>query len=103
LILCQFENPPAGLLTELINAATGWNLDKLDLIPLGKRIVNIKRLLNFKLGMTKESDRLPELLLKPLKEGGTQGIVPDLPTLLAGAYEELGWDPLTGRPLGKVL
>ncbi|NJD59008.1 MAG: aldehyde ferredoxin oxidoreductase [Anaerolineales bacterium] len=103
LILCQFENPPASLLTELINAATGWNLDLLDLIPLGKRIVNIKRLLNFKLGLTKANDRLPELLLQPLNEGGTQGIVPDMPTLLAGAYEELGWDPLTGRPLGEVL
>ncbi len=103
LILCQFENPPASLLTEVLNAATGWNLDVSDLIPLGRQIVNIKRLLNFKLGMTKASDRLPELLLKPLKEGGAQGVVPDMPSLLAGAYAELGWDPHTGLPVGDVL
>jgi aldehyde:ferredoxin oxidoreductase len=60
-------------------------------------------LLNFKLGMSKANDRLPELLLKPLKEGGSEGIIPDMPTLLAGAYEELGWDPQSGRPVGEIL
>jgi len=44
------------------------------------------------------SRSLPELLLRPLEKGGTAGIVPDMPTLLAGAYEEFGWDAETGRP-----
>ncbi len=98
LTLCQFENPPVPLLVAALNAATGWNLDAQDLIPIGKRIVNIKRLLNMKLGLTQANDRLPELLLKPLREGGAAGFVPDMPTLLAGAYAEFGWDPETGRP-----
>jgi aldehyde:ferredoxin oxidoreductase len=98
LTLCEFENPPMPLLVGAINAATGWNLEAMDLVPLGKNIVNIKRLLNFKLGMTRLDDRLPELLLKPLEKGGSAGIVPDVPTLLAGAYAEFGWDPETGRP-----
>jgi aldehyde:ferredoxin oxidoreductase len=98
LTLCEFENPPMPLLVGAINAATGWNLHAPDLVTLGKNIVNIKRLLNFKLGMTRRDDRLPELLLKPLDRGGSAGIVPDLPTLLAGAYAEFGWDPETGRP-----
>ena len=51
-----------------------------------------------KLGLTRANDRLPELLLKPLAEGGAAGFVPDVPTLLAGAYAEFGWDPETGRP-----
>jgi aldehyde:ferredoxin oxidoreductase len=96
--LCQFENPGVQPLLAAINAATGWDLAADDLMALGKRIVNIKRLLNFKLGMTKANDRLPELLLKPLKEGGAAGIVPDMPALLAGAYAEFGWDAETGRP-----
>jgi aldehyde:ferredoxin oxidoreductase len=98
LTLCEFENPPMPLLVGAINAATGWNLEAMDLVTLGKNIVNIKRLLNFKLGMTRANDRLPGLLLKPLEKGGSAGIVPDLPTLLAGAYAEFGWDPETGRP-----
>jgi len=98
LTLCEFENPPVPLLVGAINAATGWNVTGDDLMNAGKRIVNIKRRLNFKLGMTRADDRLPELLLKPLEKGGSAGIVPDMPTLLAGAYAEFGWDPETGSP-----
>jgi aldehyde:ferredoxin oxidoreductase len=103
LILCQFENPGAQLLLEAINAATGWNLQLGDLTNLGKNIVNIKRSLNFKLGLTKENDRLPELLLKPLNEGGAAGFTPDMSTLLKGAYDEFGWDGNTGRPPEPIL
>ena len=100
-LLCQFENPGVQPLLAAINAATGWGLAAEDLMTLGKRIVNIKRLLNFKLGLTKANDRLPDLLLKPLKEGGAAGYRPDMPTLLAGAYAEFGWDAETGLPSGR--
>ncbi len=66
LVLCQFENPGADLLLAALNSATGWGLAVDDLLTLGKRIVTIKRLLNFKLGLTRANDRLPDLLLKPL-------------------------------------
>ena len=98
LILCQFENPPVPLLVAALNAATGWDLVADDLMTLGKRIVNVKRRLNFKLGLSRADDRLPELLLKPLQEGGAAGFVPDMPALLAGAYAEFGWDAESGRP-----
>jgi aldehyde:ferredoxin oxidoreductase len=103
LVLCQFENPGVQPLLSAVNACTGWDLAAADLMTLGKQIVNIKRQLNFKLGLTKSSDRLPELLLKPLEKGGTSGAVPDMPTLLAGAYAEFGWDPETGRPREEVI
>jgi aldehyde:ferredoxin oxidoreductase len=103
LTLCQFENPGVQHILAALNAATGWGLAAEDLMTLGKRIVNIKRLLNFKLGMTKANDRLPELLLKPLEKGGAAGFVPDMPTLLAGAYAEFGWDPETGCPPKDML
>ena len=74
LILCQFENPGVQPLLAAINAATGWGLRADDLMTLGKRIVNIKRLLNIKLGLTREHDRLPELLLKPLKRAARWGM-----------------------------
>jgi aldehyde:ferredoxin oxidoreductase len=102
LVLCQFENPGADLLVKALNAATGWGLAVDDLITLGKRIVNIKRLVNFKLGLTRANDWLPDLLLKPL-QGGTDGNVPDMPALLAGAYAEYGWDAQTGRPTQETL
>jgi aldehyde:ferredoxin oxidoreductase len=102
LTLCEFENPTVSVLLGAVNAATGWGLVADDLMSLGKNIVNIKRLLNFKLGLTRANDRLPELLLKPLEKGGSAGIVPDMPTLLSGAYTEFGWDPESGRPLEQL-
>ena len=40
--------------------------------------------------------------MQPL-EGGTEGMVPDVDVLLAGAYAEYGWDPETGKPTRETL
>ncbi len=101
--LCQFQNPGVGRLLAALNGATGWGLEAEDLMTLGKRIVTLKRLLNLRRGLTRADDRLPDLLLKPLDDGGTEGAVPDVETLLAGAYAEYGWDPETGKPLQETL
>jgi aldehyde:ferredoxin oxidoreductase len=63
-----------------------------DLLALGKDIVTLKRQLNLRRGLTCADDRLPALLLQPLQGGGTEGFVPDVEQLVAGAYAELGWD-----------
>jgi aldehyde:ferredoxin oxidoreductase len=98
LTLCQFHNPGVSLLLEAINHATGWGWEPEDLMLAGKRIVTLKRVLNAKLGLRRENDRLPELLMKPLAEGGTEGFVPNLERMLEGAYAEYGWDLHNGMP-----
>lgn len=103
LTLCQFQNPGVEPLLRAVNAVTGWGWAAEDLLAAGKRIVTLKRLLNLRRGLTRECDRLPDLLMKPLAEGGTEGHVPDLAALLAGAYAEYGWDPATGRPAEETL
>jgi hypothetical protein len=40
--------------------------------------------------------------MKPLKEGSTEGTVPDLEILLNGAYAEYAWDPDTRLPTEEV-
>lgn len=102
LILCQFQNPGVERLLAALNAVTGWDVGADDLLPLGKRIVTLKRLLNMRIGLTRADDRLPELLLRPLKDGGTEGRVPDVEALLSGAYAEHGWHPETGSPLPET-
>jgi len=102
LTICQFLDPGLDRLVGALRAATGWDLQGEDLLTMGKRIVTLKRALNMRRGLTRANDRLPDLLLKPL-EGGTEGNVPDLGTLLAGAYAEYGWDPETGRPTRQTL
>jgi aldehyde:ferredoxin oxidoreductase len=103
LTICQFQNPGVERLLGALNAVTGWNLEHEDLMALGVRIVALKRMLNVRRGVKIADDRLPDLLLKPLEEGGTEGRVPDLGRLLTGAYAELGWDSETGEPSTDVL
>jgi aldehyde:ferredoxin oxidoreductase len=101
--LCQFQNPGVERLLQAVNAATGWGLTPDDLRTVGRRIAALKRMLNVRRGVSGGDDRLPDLLLQPLDEGGTEGEVPDLETLLAGAYDELGWDPESGEPTREAL
>ncbi len=102
LTLCQFQNPGVERVLAATNSVTGWGLVAEDLLALGRRILGLKRLLNARRGLTRGDDRLPGLLLRPLDEGGTEGTVPELEPLLAGAYAELGWDPETGMPREDV-
>ncbi len=102
LTLCQFQNPGVEPLLRAVNAITGWELATEDLLTLGKRGVTLKRLLNLQRGLSRADECLPELFTHPL-EGGTEGNVPDLEPLLAGAYAELGWDPETGHPAPETL
>ncbi|MGC9399301.1 MAG: aldehyde ferredoxin oxidoreductase family protein [Anaerolineae bacterium] len=100
--LCQFQNPGVERVLRAMNAVTGWNLATEDLLTLGKRMVTLKRLLNLRRGLTRADERLPKLLRKAL-EGGTEGHVPNLETLLRGAYAEYGWDLETGAPTESTL
>jgi aldehyde:ferredoxin oxidoreductase len=102
LTICQFVDPGLDRLTAALAAVTGWDLQGEELLTIGKRIVTLKRVLNMRRGLTRANDRLPDLLLKPL-EGPTEGNVPDVDVLLAGAYDEYGWDPETGRPTRETL
>jgi aldehyde:ferredoxin oxidoreductase len=101
--VCQFEDPGVEMVLQAMNCVTGWNLSAEDLITLGKRIVTLKRMLNLRRGITSADDTLPALLLKPFKEGGTEGNVPNMDVLLKGAYAEFGWNPSTGKPTQKTL
>jgi len=102
LTLCEFQNPGVERLLAAINGVTGWGLETDDLLTLGKRIATLKRLLNIQRGLTRADDCLPPTLLQPL-EGGTEGTLPDMEVLLAGAYDEYGWDPRTGIPKPETL
>lgn len=103
LTICQWMNPGVELVLAAINSTTGWQLEAEDLMTLGKRSVTLKRMLNLRRGLTRANERLPDLLMKPLKDGGTEGTVPDVEALLSGAYAEYGWDPETGRPTQETL
>jgi aldehyde:ferredoxin oxidoreductase len=103
LTLCQFQDIGVERMLTALKCVTGWDLNANDLLNMGKRIVTLKRMLNIRRGITSADDHLPALLLKPFKEGGTEGNVPDMDALLKGAYFEYGWDPSTGKPTPETI
>ena len=98
LIMCVFCNPPASEVLALLNAATGWDLALGDLLTLGARSLDLRRLMNGKLGLTAADDHLPDLLLNPLPDEEVETAVPDMERLLSAFYEVRGWDSRSGMP-----
>jgi len=99
LVLCYFPNPPAPEMCEMLAAATGYDVSTQNILTYGERIWNLKRALNLKLGYNARcAEKIPELLLHPLMEGGTEGHVPDFETMLREYYQVRDWDWETGKP-----
>ena len=55
------------MIISMLNAATGLEFDIDQFKVLGERLYMIKRLFNLKMGITPVDDRLPKILLQPVK------------------------------------
>jgi aldehyde:ferredoxin oxidoreductase len=88
---------------DLLNAALGWDWTAGDLVELGERVFNLKRLINLRLGATVVNDTLPQRFLEEPRPSGTAaGSLPDLDAMLPLYYEMRGWDA-EGRPTEERL
>ena len=92
-----------GRIAGLLNAVTGWDFNANSTMMAGERSFNLKRVINIKLGITKEDDKLPKIATTALSEGTSQGKEPDMETLMRGHYKERGWDVKTGKPTKEKL
>jgi len=86
---------------KLLSYATGFDYDVSELLLIGERIYNVKRVFNIKCGITEKDDRLPPRLLEATKEGGHAGKVPNLDAMLKEYYELRGW--MNGIPTKEKL
>ena len=78
---------------DLLRCVTGWDLQLDEVMKMGERSFNLKRLINVRCGITGKDDRLPDrILTQPLSEGGTKGSLPDQEKMLKEYYQERGWD-----------
>jgi aldehyde:ferredoxin oxidoreductase len=105
LVMCIFANVPATTLLSLVNSACGFEWGISDLLKAGERAWNLKRVINNRLGLHSECDKLPKALLVPFPDSGREpaGFVPDLKAMLAAYYKARGWDPVTGFPTREKL
>jgi len=104
LVQCIFPNPPAKNMVEMIAAATGYDVTLENVLTYGERMWNLKRALNLKLGYdARTNEKLPELVLRALAEGGTEGHVVELEPMLREYYAYRNWDWDTGKPCREKL
>ncbi len=90
-------------LSALVNAATGWDWTTQDILETGDRLFQLKRLINIRLGVTAEDDRLPARFThEPRPTGTSAGVVPDMKTMLPMYYALRGWDS-EGKPTRERL
>ncbi len=103
LVLCHFANVASDNLLQLVNLATGLDYSLPDLMVVGERGWNLKRLVNRRLGLTRANDQLPEILMTPLNDGGAAGVEIHLDEMLDAYYAARGWDPVSGFPTQSKL
>jgi len=105
LILCVFANVPPQTVLDLINAACGFDWQLEDMMRVGERGWNLKRVINNRLGLNHNNDGLPKALLQPYLDhpAESDGYAPDIEKMLEPYYEVRGWDPITGTPKKEKL
>lgn len=106
--ICKYITRTALLLPEvvakMINALTGWGVDRQEVLRIGERIVNMERAFNVREGLTRKDDTQPERMLKePIPSGPSNGYVVNLEPMLDEYYTLRGWDLETGYPTRKKL
>ena len=88
---------------EILNSALGWDWTPDDLLRMGEKLFQLKRLINNRFGITRQDDTLPKrLLAEPRPDGSAAGNLPDLDLMLPVYYELRGWDE-QGRPTPERL
>ena len=91
------------LVARWLAAATGWQVAPDELARLGERQFQLKRLINVRLGVSRQDDRLPRrLATHPRPDGKAAGVLPDLEAQLRAYYAQRGWSP-EGVPLPETL
>ena len=88
-------------LAQIVNSALGWEWDTEEILTAGKRIFQLKRLINLRLGVTPADDTLPKrFLAEPRPTGSAAGILPDMELMLPIYYQLRDWDE-SGAPVHR--
>ena len=105
--VCVFttSTSPLKLYSDALAAVTGWDMNVMDIIKCVERSVTLSRLFNFKHGFTLDDDLPSKRILEPPYDGPAKGISPidHVKTMLVEYYQEMGWDPITGKPKENMI
>src|SRR5579859_5121031 len=104
--LCQFLAYDEPRVTDLVRAATGWDVDEQELRAVVSRGLSMARLFNLREGMRATDDRLPQRMHEPMLKGplSEQRLSrEDVQAIVNTYYLEQGWHPESGIPLAGTL
>ena len=103
--VCRFCTSDFNLTLECLNAITGWDFTIPEAMDVGRRAINQFRVFNFRHGLTKEIEAPSVRYGSTPVDGPAKGIgiMPHWENLRRNYYQQMGWDPETGRPLPETL
>ncbi len=104
--ICNFAAVPwsaytLAMITDLVEAVTGWNTSLFELLELGERAITMARMFNVREGISPGEDDLPDRFFEPLHKGESDEKRLDRNAFgenLRLYYEAMGWDPQTAVP-----
>ncbi|MFH1086873.1 MAG: aldehyde ferredoxin oxidoreductase family protein, partial [Chloroflexota bacterium] len=104
--ICSFPGWSITEMTDIVGAATGWDVTAYELLRVGERALTLARVFNMREGFTVEDDRLAERSYGPtiggaLADGGIDR--EDLREAVQTFYGMMGWNRETGAPTVEKL
>lgn len=104
--LCFFVHAPVRTftltqITQILSAATGWEVSLVEIMRLGERRMSMARCFNAQQGITAKDDNLPSRFFQAIESGPAKGLKIDkenFEQMKRMYYEMSGFDPITGIP-----
>jgi aldehyde:ferredoxin oxidoreductase len=103
--VCRFCTSDFNLTLECLNAITGWDFTIPEAMDVGRRAINQLRVFNFRHGLTKEIEAPSVRYGSTPVDGPVKGIgiMPHWDSIRRNYYEQMGWNPETGKPSPETL
>jgi len=104
LMVTQTQNPNLinyEDISQILSAATGWDVRVAELVEIGERIHNVEKAFNARAGMARRDDYPPWRFFEPIPSGPSRGESLDrkrFEKLLDEYYRARGWDVTSGLP-----
>ncbi len=97
---CQFADREVTITEwlELFNTVPGYKWEIPDMMKAGRRIFYLKRLLNYRYGLTAKDDDLTPRMLEPARDGEPEGVVINFTGMKERFYTLMDMDPEKGIP-----
>ncbi len=94
-VMCQFLPYSTLQMTDLMNAATGWEMAAQDFAHSGERAATLARLYNLREGWNSQEDTLPNRFFEAFASGPLAGTALPREQFAAATreyYRQMGWD-----------